>query len=45
MASAVQAPDGGDFKLPAKPGDVWYASEEARRPADVILSYKTPSGG
>jgi len=45
MASAVQAPDGGDFKLSAKAGDAWYAGDEARRLADVILSYQTPSGG
>jgi len=45
MTSALQAPDGGDFKLPAKAGDAWYAGDEARRLADVILSYQTPSGG
>jgi PelA/Pel-15E family pectate lyase len=45
MTSALQAPDGGDFKLPAKPGDAYYASDEARKLADVILSYQTPSGG
>lgn len=45
MTVARQAPDGGDFKLPAKAGDAWYAREEAARLADVILSYQTPSGG
>jgi PelA/Pel-15E family pectate lyase len=44
-AAALRAPDGGDFKLPAKAGDAWYAGEEARQLADVILSYQTPSGG
>jgi PelA/Pel-15E family pectate lyase len=45
MAAALQAPDGGDFKLPAKADDPSYAGEQARRLADVILSYQTPSGG
>ncbi|AMY12518.1 pectate lyase [Luteitalea pratensis] len=26
-------------------GDAWYASDEARRIADVVISYQTPSGG
>jgi hypothetical protein len=41
----LKAPNGGDFKLPAKTGDGWYASEDARRLADIILSYQTRSGG
>jgi PelA/Pel-15E family pectate lyase len=45
MAVALRAPSGGDFKLPVKPGDPWFASEEASRLADVVLSYQTPSGG
>jgi len=45
MTNALRAPSGGDFKLPAKPRDVWYASDEARQLANIILSYQTPSGG
>lgn len=42
---ALRAPSGGDFKLPARVGDAWYATPEAGRLADVILSYQTPTGG
>lgn len=45
MTNALRAPDGGDFKLSKKPGDPWYASQEAKQLADIILSYQTPSGG
>lgn len=45
MPDAVRAPSGGDFKLKAKVGDAWFASDEARQLADTILSYQTPSGG
>jgi PelA/Pel-15E family pectate lyase len=45
MAGALQAPDGGDFKLPARPDDAWYASDDAKNLADVIISYQAPSGG
>lgn len=45
MTNAVRAPSGGDFKLKAKVGDAWFASDEARQLADTILSYQTPSGG
>jgi PelA/Pel-15E family pectate lyase len=45
MTVATRAPSGGDFKLPAKPGDAWYAGTEASQLADVILSYQTPAGG
>jgi hypothetical protein len=45
LTNALRAPDGGDFKLKVAPGDEWYASAEAGRLADVILSYQTPSGG
>jgi PelA/Pel-15E family pectate lyase len=45
MTSSTRAPSGGDFKLPAKPGDAWYAGPEAAQLAGVILSYQTPSGG
>jgi PelA/Pel-15E family pectate lyase len=43
--AAVAAPSGGDFKLPAKPGEAWYAGPEAKQLADVVLSYQVPSGG
>jgi len=42
---AIKPPSGKDFRLPAKPGDAWYESEEAELLADAILSYQTPSGG
>jgi PelA/Pel-15E family pectate lyase len=45
MASALRAPAGDDFKLSAESGDVWYASDEAKALADVLLSYQTPTGG
>jgi len=43
--AAVRAPSGGDFKVPEKTDPAWYASPEAARLADVVLSYQTPSGG
>jgi PelA/Pel-15E family pectate lyase len=45
MTNALRAPSGGDFKLPAPAGDVWYAGAEAKQLADAVLSYQTPSGG
>jgi PelA/Pel-15E family pectate lyase len=45
LTNALRAPDGGDFKLPAKPGNAYYQSEDARRLADAVLSFQTPSGG
>ncbi len=42
---ATKAPDGGDFKLTAKPGDKWYASDEAKSLAATILSFQSPCGG
>lgn len=42
---ALPAPDGGDFKLSAKAGDVWYSSPEAGQLADIVLSYQAPCGG
>jgi PelA/Pel-15E family pectate lyase len=45
LTKAVRAPDGGDFKLSAKPGDAWYAGEEAGKLADIVLSFQAPSGG
>jgi PelA/Pel-15E family pectate lyase len=45
MTSALKAPSGGDFKLAFKPGDAWFASDEAKQRADIVLSYQTPAGG
>lgn len=45
LSAAKPAPDGGDFKLSAKPGETWFAGDDAKRLADVVLSYQTPSGG
>jgi PelA/Pel-15E family pectate lyase len=45
MTSSLRAPSGDDFKLTAKSGDPWYASDEAGALADVVLSYQTPAGG
>lgn len=45
LKSPLPAPDGGDFKLSHKPGDPWFASDEAQQLAAVVLSYQTPSGG
>ena len=45
LASAIKAPSGGDFKLSFKAGDPWFASDEAKQLADVVLSYQTPTGG
>jgi PelA/Pel-15E family pectate lyase len=45
MTDALRAPSGGDFKLSAKTGDVWFASDAAKQLADAVLSYQTPTGG
>lgn len=45
LSGPVRAPSGGDFKLPAKMDNVWYASDDAKKLAEVLLSYQTPSGG
>lgn len=45
MATPLRAPSGGDFKLPAKPGEAYFSSVEAQQLAEIILSYQTPSGG
>jgi PelA/Pel-15E family pectate lyase len=45
MTTALRAPVGGNFKLPDGRDPSWYASDEARRLADVVLSYQTPAGG
>ena len=45
MTAALPAPGGGDFKLSAKAGDAWYAGDDARLLADIVLSYQTPAGG
>jgi PelA/Pel-15E family pectate lyase len=43
--NAVPAPSGGDFKLPAKTDNSWFGRADAKRLADVILSFQSPSGG
>lgn len=45
MTNALRAPSGGDFKLSAKTGEAWYASDAAKQLADAVLSYQTPTGG
>lgn len=45
MTNAIKAPSGGDFKLSYKPGDAWFAGDEAAQLVPVILSYQTPTGG
>src|SRR4051812_42068171 len=45
MTKTLRAPEGGDFKRPAEPGDAWYAGDEAGQLATTVLSYQTPSGG
>ena len=39
MTAALAAPDGGDFKLPAAAGDAYFAGDEAKMLADIIISY------
>ena len=45
MTNPMRAPSGGDFKLSVKTGDAWYAGDEAKQLAEVVLSYQTPTGG
>ncbi|MEY4488635.1 MAG: hypothetical protein RIQ79_1143 [Verrucomicrobiota bacterium] len=45
LAQALPAPDGGDFKFEPKTGEAWFASAEAARLADTIISYQAPNGG
>lgn len=45
MTETVRAPSGGDFKLKPKTADSFYGGDEAKKLADAILSYQTPSGG
>jgi pectinesterase len=42
---AVAPPSGPNFALTPAMTDAWFAGEEARRIAESILSYQTPSGG
>jgi PelA/Pel-15E family pectate lyase len=42
---ALQAPDGDDFRPPDPTKRAWYASQEAGRLVDAVLSFQTPSGG
>ena len=45
LSQALRAPNGGDFRLQHRPGDPWYAGEDAQALADVVLSYQSPTGG
>ena len=36
MTNALRAPSGGDFKLPVELGDIWYAGDEAKQPAQYV---------
>jgi PelA/Pel-15E family pectate lyase len=45
LTAALPAPQGGDFKLSALAGDTYYATDQAKKLADIILSYQAPSGG
>lgn len=45
LVVALRAPGGGDFKLPKKTGDGWYAGDEAKALTESILSFQAPSGG
>ena len=38
-------PPGGTASMPLNRNDAWYASAEARRVADNIVSFQTPAGG
>jgi PelA/Pel-15E family pectate lyase len=44
-AARVPAPAGRDFSLSANMTAEWFHSDAARRLADAIVSYQTPSGG
>lgn len=45
IARALPAPEGEDFKLPDDADSDWFASNEAKALADVVISYQTPAGG
>lgn len=45
LRTAVKAPGGGDFRLPDRDDRDGFATAEAARTADAILSFQTPSGG
>lgn len=46
LALPLRAPEsGGDFKLTEKVDASWYATPEAGKTADAILSFQTPTGG
>ncbi len=44
LAEPVAAPEGSVFKVSTYP-ETWFASDEARRIADAVVSFQTPSGG
>ncbi|MDQ3813255.1 MAG: pectate lyase, partial [Armatimonadota bacterium] len=41
----IPAPEGEVFKVTSSTPAAWFASDEARRIADAIVSFQTPSGG
>ncbi len=45
LAKPTAAPEGTDFKFVLSTPSTWYGSDEARRIADAIVSFQTPSGG
>jgi PelA/Pel-15E family pectate lyase len=45
LTAALRAPEGPDFRVSEKPGAAWFASAEAGRLADVLISFQAPCGG
>jgi PelA/Pel-15E family pectate lyase len=45
LAKPIVAPEGKDFKITSSTAATWYGSDEARRIADAMISFQTPSGG
>ncbi len=41
----IPAPEGAVWKVTSGIAAAWYGSEEARRVADAMISFQTPSGG
>jgi pectinesterase len=44
-AEPIAPPSGPNFAVTAEMTDAWFAGDAARRMAESILSYQTPSGG
>jgi PelA/Pel-15E family pectate lyase len=46
LANSKPAPSGGEqLELDSDTPETWFASEEAKKLADAIISYQTPAGG